>query len=162
MIVAGARSVLFGLALLLLAACSADTGAVDFAALARSEHPNDALACPPELCAAKADLVTAPVAMSVTDLAAKVATVLPAEPRTELVSEGQPAADGSVGFILVQRSLVFRFPDTVNVLVRPVDAGHAIIAVYSRSNYGYGDFGVNLARVKDWLGKLGVTARESS
>jgi uncharacterized protein (DUF1499 family) len=161
MIAGFARSVLL-LAALALAACSADTGAIDFAALARSEHPNDALACPPELCAAKADLVTAPVAMSVTDLAAKVATILPAEPRTELVSEGQPAADGSVGFILVQRSLVFRFPDTVNVLVRPVDAGHAVIAVYSRSNYGYGDFGVNLARVKDWLGKLGVTAHAGS
>lgn len=149
------------LAAVLLAGCSADTGAVDFAALLRSETPNDALACPADACAAKPDLVTQPVALSAAALAEKVARVLPAEPRTELVSRDAAAADGSVRFVLVQRSFVFRFPDTVNVLVRPVDAQHASLAVYSRSNYGRGDFGVNLARVKDWLGKLGVDATGS-
>ncbi len=145
----------------LLAACSADTGRVDFAALARSGSPNDALACPAGLCAAAVDLITAPVPLSAAALAAKVAEILPAEPRTELVSGGTPAADGTTEFVLVQRSAVFRFPDTVNVLVRPIDAGHAVIALYSRSNYGYGDFGVNLARLKTWLADLGVAAGEN-
>lgn len=141
----------------LLAACSADTARVDFAALARSGSPNDALACPAALCPAKVDLVTAPVAMPAAALAAQVEAVLPAEPRTELVSR-TAAADGTVEYVLVQRSAVFRFPDTVNVLVRPVDDSHAVIAMYSRSNYGFGDFGVNLARLKTWLADLGVTA----
>jgi hypothetical protein len=91
--------------------------------VARSENPNDALACPTGLCAAKVDLITAPVPLSAAALAAKVAEILPAEPRTELVSGGTPAADGTVEYILVQRSAVFRFPDTVNVLVRPIDDG---------------------------------------
>ena len=156
MIAGLARSALL-LATLVLAACSAETGAIDFATLVRSGHPNDALACPADLCTAKVDFTTAPVALSAADLAAKVAAVLPTQPRTELISQSGPAGDGSVEFVLVQRTLVFRFPDTVNVLVRPVDAGHAHIAIYSRSNYGYGDFGVNLARVKDWLEKLDVT-----
>jgi uncharacterized protein (DUF1499 family) len=154
----GNRARLTGLvvAAVLLAGCSADTRIIDFASLTRSNSPNDALACPANVCTAKTDFVTQPVALSVVELAAKIAQVLPAEPRTELISRSDAAADGSVSFVLVQRTAVFHFPDTVNVLVRPVDEQHATVAVYSRSNYGYGDFGVNLARVKDWLGKLGV------
>lgn len=151
---------LFGLAL--LAACSAEVGEIDFVALTRSESPHDALGCPVDLCTAKADLVTRPVGLSAPDLAAKVLRTLPAEPRTELVSQHSAAPEGAVALVLVQRSAVFRFPDTINVLVRPLDAQHAVIAIYSRSNYGYGDFGVNLTRIKTWLAALGVESYESN
>ena len=157
----GRFAVLAMLGAFVLAGCSADTGAVDFPTLTRTETPNDALACPVGVCAAKVDLVTEPVELSAAALADKVAQILQAEPRTELVGHGAVAADGSLNLVLVQRSAVFRFPDTVNVLVRPLDDRHAIIAIYSHSNYGHGDFGVNLARVKDWLGKLGVESTSS-
>jgi uncharacterized protein (DUF1499 family) len=139
---------------LLTAGCSADTAFIDFATLVRAITPNNALACPAGLCSAKADLITEPVAMPAEQLAARVIDTLAQEPRTELV-----ARDGTgLKFVFVQRSRLFRFPDTVNIAVMAVDGGHATLAIYSRSNYGHGDLGVNIARVKDWLAKFGVAA----
>lgn len=142
---------------LLAAGCSADTALVDFATLTRSMTPNDSLACPAEFCSAKVDFVTQAVPLSAPELAAKVVTVIGAEPRTELAMKDA----GGLRLVFVQRSRLFRFPDTVNVAIAPVDVGHATIAVYSRSNYGYGDLGVNRARVADWLAKLGLVATQA-
>ena len=131
---------------------SADTDFVDFATLARPTSPNTALACPAGLCTAKVDLVTEPVPLSAQDVAAKVAALTDVEPRTQIV-RSDPAG---TRFVLVQRSLLFDFPDTVNIAIQSVDAGHATLAIYSRSNYGHGDLGVNAARLKRWLDRLGV------
>lgn len=51
----------------------------------------------------------------------------------------------------VQRSLVFRFPDTMTVEFFAIDETSSTCAVYSRSKYGYGDLGVNRRRVCRWL-----------
>ncbi|MEM0922633.1 MAG: DUF1499 domain-containing protein [Pseudomonadota bacterium] len=53
----------------------------------------------------------------------------------------------------VQRSKLVGFPDFLTVKSVPV-AGGASLVVYSRSQYGYSDLGVNKARVEDWLSKL--------
>jgi uncharacterized protein (DUF1499 family) len=127
---------------------------VDFRALVRSGSPNDALACPAGTCTAVPDLVTSPVSMAAGPLAVQVVETLTQEPRTELVAS---TADG-LRMVFVQRSLLFRFPDTVNIEVLPAAGGKSLLAIYSRSNYGYGDLGVNLARVQDWLAKIGVLA----
>lgn len=142
---------------LLMAGCSADTAFIDFATLVRATSPNTALACPAELCQAPADLITETIALPADQLAARVMETLVKEPRTELA--GRDAT--GLKFVFVQRSRLFRFPDTVNIAVIPVDATHASLAIYSRSNYGHGDFGVNIARVTDWLAKLGVAAKAS-
>lgn len=141
---------------LFTAGCDADTGFVEFAALSRSDTPNDALACPPSLCAAAPDFWTERVALPAADLAAKVVAALGAAERVELVRR----SDDGLRFVFVQRSRIFRFPDTVNVAIIPVDATHADIAIYSRSNYGYGDLGVNRARLVDWAARLGVDLKE--
>lgn len=137
---------------LLIAGCAADTGFVDFVNLARSATPNDALACPAGLCRAKTDFVTETVPMSASALSAKVLETLTRETRTELVARD---ATG-LKLVFVQRSRIFRFPDTINIAITPVGSDAANLAIYSRSNYGHGDFGVNLARVSNWLAKLGV------
>jgi uncharacterized protein (DUF1499 family) len=143
---------------LIAAGCSADTARIDFATLARAGTPNDALACPAGFCAAKADFVTEAIALSAADLAAKAANLLPKEPRTELVAQ----SDDGLHLVFVQRSLIFRFPDTVNIAVLPVGEGQATLAIYSRSTYGYGDFGVNRRRVETWLKRLGISYRAAS
>jgi len=56
--------------------------------------------------------------------------------------------------VLVQRSLIFRFPDTITVQVFPQTEGGSTLAIYSRSNYGRSDLGVNKARVQRWLGLI--------
>jgi uncharacterized protein (DUF1499 family) len=135
-----------------IAVRTADTGFVDFTELKRSPSGNDALACPPAFCSVKADLLLAPVALSAKDLAAKVKQLTALEPRTTLAAEN--AAD--FRFVLVQRSALFNFPDTINIAIQPLDASHSAIAVYSRSRYGKGDLGVNMKRLQRWLTLLGV------
>jgi uncharacterized protein (DUF1499 family) len=132
----------------------ATTDFIDFAEVKRSATGNDALACPPGLCLARVDLTIAPVAMSAAELAAKVKALPALEPRTVLVGEN----DAAFRYVLVQRSALFNFPDTINIAIQPLDASHAAIAIYSRARYGKGDLGVNMKRVQRWLGLLGVAA----
>lgn len=135
------------LSLLTLAACSADTTGVDFATLVRPASPNTYLVCPKDRCAAKADEDGPIYAAPAAQLFERTRTLLAAEPRTEVVQD-QPE---SLRLVLVQRSAFFRFPDTVTVQAFPLPDGGSTLAIYSRSNYGYGDFGVNKDRVRAWI-----------
>ena len=56
--------------------------------------------------------------------------------------------------VFVQRTALLRFPDTVWVQLVALDAESSSLAIYSRSNYGYGDFGVNERRVRAWLAAI--------
>jgi uncharacterized protein (DUF1499 family) len=137
---------------ILASGCDAETATINFAQLQRANSPNDALACPLNLCAAPADFVTEPIDLAADALAARVAEILSQEVRTEF----KVADSGNRQMIFVQRSRLFRFPDTINILIVPISEGRATVAIYSWSNYGHGDFGVNRARVMDWLTKLGI------
>jgi hypothetical protein len=53
----------------------------------------------------------------------------------------------------VVRSAASNFPDVVEAAVVPEGDGSSVI-FFSRSIYGWFDFGVNAARAKDWLQKL--------
>ncbi len=64
--------------------------------------------------------------------------------------------------VLVQRSAFFRFPDTITLQVFPLPDGGSTLAVYSQSNYGHGDFGVNKDRVRDWIGLIDAQAPAAS
>ncbi len=131
----------------------AATDFIDFAELKRRPSRDDALACPPEfLCSAKVDLVIAPVPISAAALVARIKQLPTLEPRTVMVGEN----DTDLRYVLVQRSALLDLPDTINIAIQPLDAAHAAIAIYSRSRYGFGDLGVNRARVQRWLDLLGV------
>jgi uncharacterized protein (DUF1499 family) len=146
-----AKNRLVGLLFLFaLTACSADTTGVDFATLVRPSSPNTYLVCPKDRCAAAADEDGSIYALPAAQLFERTRTVLAAEPRTELVQD-QPEA---LRLVLVQRSFVFRFPDTITIQVFPLPDGGSTLAVYSRSNYGYGDLGVNKDRVRRWIGLI--------
>lgn len=54
----------------------------------------------------------------------------------------------------VQRSRVMRFPDTVNVRFVDLGEGRSTLALYSRSQLGSDDMGVNRARIERWLDRL--------
>ena len=58
----------------------------------------------------------------------------------------------------IQRSRWLRLPDTIAVRYFPRGEGQSTIALYSRSQLGQGDFGVNRARIARWLDRL---AREA-
>lgn len=54
----------------------------------------------------------------------------------------------------VQRTPKLRMPDYISVKFIDLEENRSTIAIYSRSRFGYGDMGVNKARVSIWLQSL--------
>jgi len=64
------------------------------------------------------------------------------------------AAEGLVTY--VQRSRILGFPDAISIRLTPENDGTRV-EIFSRSRFGYGDAGVNRARVIRWMDRLGQT-----
>jgi uncharacterized protein (DUF1499 family) len=62
----------------------------------------------------------------------------------------------------VVRSAVFNFPDLVTAQAMPHNPTGSALLLYSRSVYGYGDFGVNRQRLTVWLASLNNAVRPST
>jgi len=54
----------------------------------------------------------------------------------------------------VARTALFNFPDVIVAQVSPRGEDKSTLVLYSRSEYGYSDLGVNRARLKAWIGAL--------
>jgi uncharacterized protein (DUF1499 family) len=130
----------------------ADLGPVAFETLQRRTTPNDALACPPDICRAPADLAAPVFAVSAAELRQAFGRVIASEP------DVTQAGSGVLGERYIQRSRWLRFPDTIEVRYIARGEARSTIALYSRSQLGRGDLGVNRARIARWLEKL---AREA-
>lgn len=128
----------------------ADLGPVSFETLKRRTSPNNSLACPQDLCIAKSDMTPPVFAVSAPELQKAFTKAIASEPSVERV-----AFDDS-GFTqrYVQRTKIMRFPDTIIVRFIDLGEGRSTIALYSRSQLGESDFGVNRARIERWLEKL--------
>jgi uncharacterized protein (DUF1499 family) len=128
----------------------ADLGPVSFETLKRQSTRTDALACPPNLCAAEADIAPPAYPIDVPALRKAFARALASERLLTLVGiDDQTPADR-----YVQRSQRMRFPDTIVVRYIALPDGKSTVAIYSRSQLGRNDLGVNLARIERWLEKL--------
>ncbi|WP_374447771.1 DUF1499 domain-containing protein [Stella sp.] len=127
-----------------------DLGAVAFETLVRRTTANDALACPPGLCAASSDFPPPRLAMPAAELRRAFAAAIAAEPRLERVA----ADDAALTDRWVQRTRLMRFPDTIVARFVDLPDGRATLALYSRSQLGRDDFGVNRDRIARWLGRL--------
>lgn len=130
---------------------SPDLGPVDFETFRRSSRPNTALACPAGLCRnAEADFDPGVFPFTEEELRRRFTNAALAEPRVVPVyrhaAPGLPTQDR-----YIQRSETMSFPDTIDVRFITVTESTSTLAVYSRSQIGYGDMGVNLARVKRWI-----------
>lgn len=127
-----------------------DLGPVTFESLARRSTPNDALACPPDVCDAKADIVPPIFAIPARNLRVALGRVVASEPNVSLTD----ADDLGPTERYVQRSAYLRFPDTIVVRYFDRPEGRSTLALYSRAQLGFGDMGVNRARIERWLDKL--------
>ena len=126
----------------------ADLGPATFETLERRATPNDALACPPDVCRAASDVTPSLFAVSAEELRRTLARVIASE--TDVIQvDAAPLAER-----YVQRTRWLRFPDTIAVRYFPRGEGRSTIALYSRSQLGEGDLGVNRARITRWLDKL--------
>jgi uncharacterized protein (DUF1499 family) len=146
--------IVLGLAFL-LGGCDPIDAEVDFATLEKTDAPNQYLVCPPGYCRALTDEASPEFALPAPALAAIARRVIESEPRTMLLRE--EIATGQL--VYVQRSLLFRFPDTIWIQVLPLGADRSTLAIYSRSAYGRYDFGVNRKRLRAWLAAIAVAAR---
>ncbi|HEV2560160.1 MAG TPA: DUF1499 domain-containing protein [Microvirga sp.] len=130
-----------------------DLGPVDFTRIERRRTPNDALACPEGLCGAAVDIPAPVYPVPPERLRAIVAEVAAEEPGTEMV-----VSDDGLQDRYVVRTRLMRYPDTVNVEILDRGGGRSTLALYSRSQIGVSDFGVNRARVERWLRRIGEIA----
>src|SRR5262245_33427611 len=123
---------------------------IDFATLQRGPNPNQYLLCPAALCQTQTDGEAPVFEVSASKLRAEWDEVIVEQPRVQVLR--RDLANEQIDY--VQRSRLLRFPDLITVRFLPVDDTHSTVAIYSRSVYGKGDFGVNRARVEEWLARL--------
>lgn len=125
------------------------SGPVNFQELERRDSPNDYLVCPAGYCKkATPDRVSPVYPIPVKALKQRVDALLLKAPRTEIISQGD------MHVVAEQRSLIFRFPDTIDIEVVAAGPDKSTVAVYSRSRYGRYDLGANRRRVEGWLEQL--------
>jgi len=127
-----------------------DLGPVEFETLARRATPNDALACPPGICKAASDVTPPEYGVGAAELRLAFGKMIAAEPR--IAAAGSDAAAMTDRYI--QRSALMGFPDTIVVRFFDRPEGRSTLALYSRSQLGRGDMGVNRARIERWLKQL--------
>ncbi len=53
----------------------------------------------------------------------------------------------------VARTRLMKYPDMVSIRLDPTETGTRVTA-FSRSRFGYGDGGVNAARLQRWIGRI--------
>lgn len=137
---------------------SPDLGPVDFETLQRRSSPNDALACPAGLCAAKADFDPGVYPGSDEELRRRFTAFVLAQPRVAPLyrsdAPGRPMQDR-----YLQRSRLMSFPDTIDVRFIAIDNDRSTLAIYSRSQIGRSDFGVNLERIRLWTNSAMVRGK---
>ncbi len=122
---------------------------IDFGSLKLTDKPNQFLMCPPRYCSAEPHAKSVEFEVSMGLLRERWQDLIAAEPRVELLAE-----QDNLQFDYVHRSERFRFPDIITVRFIPLSPSRSTLAVYSRSVYGRGDFGVNQKRIEEWLRKF--------
>lgn len=145
-----ARSAILPALMVALAGCSPypepPDPPLDPTTIERTGHPNDYLVCAAGSCSADIDAEAPVVQAGADDLFRAWLTAIEHLGRVRIVD-----TDPGAGLIHAeQRSRYLRFVDTILVKVMPLEDG-STFAVYSRSELGYGDFGVNRERVETLL-----------
>jgi|APSaa5957512535_1039671.scaffolds.fasta_scaffold134127_1 uncharacterized protein (DUF1499 family) len=124
---------------------------IDFSTFKMGWRPNQFFAAPADFQSSAKPMAVAPVySVPVDALDAAFRAVALASPRVRVVSED--SSRRQIDF--VQRSAVFKFPDTITVQFVPQGESHSSLVIYSRATVGIGDMGVNKKRVLAWLAAL--------
>jgi uncharacterized protein (DUF1499 family) len=132
---------------------SPDLGPVEFTTLRRRTTPNDALICSADICPqAQPDAEPPVFPVPSAHLRSLVSEAALAEPGTSLIDKG-PQQDR-----YLVRTRFMRFPDTVVVQVFDRGEDASTLALYSRSQVGSSDFGVNKRRLERWVARIGALA----
>jgi len=123
---------------------------IDFKTLRLKETPNQFLMCPDNYCHATPDAKSPVWNEPVAGLTQRWNGFINSMPDTYLLESDEAAQL----YTYRVRTPLLRFPDDVTVQFVAVDEGHSSLAIYSRSNYGYSDLGMNRRRIEDWVSRL--------
>ncbi len=129
---------------------SPDLGPIAFETFKRSKTPNDALIAPVDLGSARADAEPPIFALPADELRHRLLTVADTEPLTVHVASDPDRREDR----WVVRTPLMRFPDTVRSRIIPLGSDRSTLALYSKSQIGQTDFGVNRARLARWIEAL--------
>ena len=126
---------------------------IDFATFKLGWRPNQFFAAPAGFVSlAKPMAVVPSYSVSVDALATAFRVVVLASRRVSIVNEDRTRRQIDI----VQRSALFKFPDTITVQFVWQHEAQSSLAIYSRAAVGIGDLGVNKKRVLAWLAMLGA------
>jgi uncharacterized protein (DUF1499 family) len=141
---------------LFLPACAASGAAglsapalMDMDHIVRPASPNTALAAPAGSQPAP-DLVTPRFPLPAPRLYQLLVGVAEEQPRTFLAAQYVGGRQAH----FVARSAVLNFPDLITAQVAEAGPDASTLVLYSRSLYGYSDFGVNRQRLSTWLAAI--------
>ena len=123
---------------------------INFQAVTLTDTPNQFLACPADYCRPATPHIKVPTFnISADQLRAAFERLILSSADPMIANQ----TAGSVDFVV--RTPVMRWPDWVSVRFINVGADQSTLAVYSRSVFGYDDFGTNETRVREWIRVLG-------
>ncbi len=130
---------------------------LDFTRLRREPKPNSALAGPAGFHPTP-DIVTPVYGVLATQLIRIVEQVGKAQDRTALAA----AFPVRMQLWFVVRSRWLNFPDLLTAQAVAHDETASTLLLYSRSFYGYSDFGVNRRRLAAWIAAIDAVHRLSA
>jgi uncharacterized protein (DUF1499 family) len=124
---------------------------IDFEQFKLNRKPNQFLLAPADLCQNAQPHMVSPVFEEAPEiLLERFRKVALAAERTK-----EAAADATARqTVFIAKSKIFRFPDVIDVMAVDAGDGKSALAIYSRAQIGYRDFGVNKARIVAWLDQL--------
>jgi uncharacterized protein (DUF1499 family) len=126
---------------------------IDFATFKMGWRPNQFFAAPAGFVSLAKPMAVVPTySVPVDVLAAAFRAVALVSKRVSIVNEDTTRRQIDI----VQRSALFKFPDTITVQFVRQGEAQSSLAIYSRATVGIGDLGVNKKRVLEWLAMLGT------
>lgn len=122
---------------------------INFKILKLKRKPNQYLVAPDGYCEnARPHRISPIFIASAEELHQAWEKMIAGQPRTTLVKSDA----ATMTYEYVQRSALMRFPDYITVqFINTPGQSTSTLAIYSRSKYGYRDFGVNRKRIENWL-----------
>lgn len=123
---------------------------IDFKHLTLPQKPNYYLVCPRNYCNVPAQAIAPTYALSLEQLQQHWQQMLAKQPRTHMTQQLKTQHH----YQYVQYSLIFHFPDYIDVQFIPITPHQTTLAIFSRAKYGYSDFKVNEKRIKQWLQQI--------
>ena len=131
---------------------AAPTITIDFEKIKLPSTPNYFLIAPKRYCQGSRSEEGPLLPMDLNHLTSIWQRIIQHTPRIKLIYKNPQQHEYSY----IQYSRWLRFPDYIYVKFIALNEAESTLIIYSRSKYGYGDFGVNKHRIKAWLEQLKV------